>query len=149
MAPIDERAGLRLDGRPLVAASRRSARPAWPARRSNSPPTPNGDRLSYDLVSLPDHGVLTKPDGTPVVGTSAGMTNVGVVLRYQPVANYNGPDQLVFLRGQTEASLPAAVSLTITPVSDAPRFTSTPRWRSPRTPSWSTTPKPSTSRAAR
>ncbi len=74
------------------------------------------------LASLPDHGVLTKPDDTPL----SGMSNVGVVLRYQPAANYAGPDQIVFLvRDQTEASVPAAVSLTITPVNDAPRFTST------------------------
>jgi subtilisin family serine protease len=66
----------------------------------------DGDPLTYSVVSGPTHGVLT---GTPPN------------LSYTPAPNYNGPDALTFrARDAARDSNLATVSITITPVNDAP-----------------------------
>jgi predicted extracellular nuclease len=65
-----------------------------------------GDTLSYSVVAGPAHGSLS--------GTGASLT-------YTPAANYNGPDSFTFKANDgTADSNVATVSITITPVNDAP-----------------------------
>jgi hypothetical protein len=67
---------------------------------------PDGDALTYSIVSQPSHGILS---GTPPSLTYVGNTN------------YNGPDSFVFRvsDGRLE-SLPATITITVLPVNDAP-----------------------------
>ncbi|KAF0219268.1 MAG: putative hemagglutinin/hemolysin [Geobacteraceae bacterium] len=66
----------------------------------------DGDPLTYSVVTQPAHGALT--------GTAPNLT-------YQPLLNYNGPDSFTFKANDgTADSAAAAVSLTVTPVNDAP-----------------------------
>jgi VCBS repeat-containing protein len=66
----------------------------------------DGDALTYSIVTPPAHGVLT--------GTAPNVT-------YVPQANYNGPDSFTFVaRDASLTSNVATVSLTVTPVNDAP-----------------------------
>ncbi len=66
----------------------------------------DGDTLSYSLVSGPSHGALS--------GTMPNLT-------YTPAANYNGPDSIVVKANDgTVDSNQATVSITVTPVNDAP-----------------------------
>jgi len=67
---------------------------------------PDGDALSYRVLTSPAHGTLT---GTPPA------------LTYRPAANWSGSDSFTFDVSDGTASSPAAtVSLTVTPVNDAP-----------------------------
>lgn len=64
------------------------------------------DDLTYTIVDGPDHGTLS--------GTGATRT-------YTPNANYNGPDRFTFKANDgTVDSNTATVSITVTPVNDAP-----------------------------
>ncbi|MCW3796695.1 cadherin-like domain-containing protein [Sphingomonas sp. BN140010] len=74
---------------------------------------PNGDVLSYALVSGPQHGTLTfNPDGT---------------YSYAPDADFNGTDAFSFKAGDGALdSAPATVSLTVNPLNDAPVLSGTP-----------------------
>ena len=65
-----------------------------------------GDALTYTIVDAPLHGILS--------GSGAERT-------YTPVANYNGPDSFTFKAsdGALDSNV-ATVSLTVTPVNDAP-----------------------------
>jgi len=69
----------------------------------------DGDTLSYTLVTPSAHGSVT------ILGNTA---------TYTPVANYNGTDSFTFAAsdGQLQ-SASATVSLTVTPVNDAPVLT--------------------------
>lgn len=65
-----------------------------------------GAVLSFQVVDPPAHGTLS--------GTGAEVT-------YTPVANFNGTDTFRFVSQDGQASsIPASVTLTITPVNDAP-----------------------------
>ena len=67
---------------------------------------PDGDVLNWNIVSAPQHGVLT--------GTGPDRT-------YQPAANYNGSDNFTFVANDgTADSNTGTVSINITPVADAP-----------------------------
>ncbi len=67
---------------------------------------PDNDTLTFVIVSDPSHGALS--------GTGANRT-------YTPAANYNGADSFTFrVDDGTTNSAVATVSLTITPVNDAP-----------------------------
>lgn len=67
---------------------------------------PEGDPLTYTLLSPPQHGTLT--------GSAAGRT-------YTPDANYFGSDSFTYrVSDGTSQSNVATVSLTITPVNDVP-----------------------------
>jgi hypothetical protein len=66
----------------------------------------DGDALAFAVVTGPAHGTLT---GTPPA------------LTYTPAANYHGPDGFTFTASDGGAtSAPATVSITVTPVNDAP-----------------------------
>ena len=66
----------------------------------------DGDPIGFTLGVGPTHGVLT---GTPPS------------LIYTPAANYNGPDSFTFTTSDGAlSSLPATVSITVTPVNDRP-----------------------------
>ena len=65
-----------------------------------------GDTLSFVVVTQPAHGALT--------GTAPNLT-------YTPAANYNGPDSFTFKVNDGHVdSTTATVSITVTPVNDAP-----------------------------
>ena len=66
----------------------------------------DGDALTFAIVTLPTNGTLS--------GTAPNLI-------YQPATNHNGLDSFIFIAndGQTN-SAPATVSITITPVNDAP-----------------------------
>ena len=68
---------------------------------------PDGDALSYGVVTGPAHGTLVfNPNGT---------------FTYTPAANYSGPDTFTYrVTDANGASATAVVSLTVTPVNDAP-----------------------------
>ncbi|WP_309386122.1 Ig-like domain-containing protein, partial [Cerasicoccus frondis] len=68
---------------------------------------PDGDTLTFSLASQPSHGVLSlAADGA---------------FTYTPPLNYNGADAFSFQVDDGQAvSAPSTVSLTITPVNDAP-----------------------------
>ncbi len=67
---------------------------------------PDGDSLSYSIVTGPSHGKLsgTEPD-----------------VVYTPEENYDGPDSFTFKANDDIVdSVPATVSLMVTPIDDAP-----------------------------
>jgi len=66
---------------------------------------PDGDALSYSVVSGPAHGTLS--------GTAPNLT-------YTPAANYHGPDQLTFRVSDGTATSEAVVTVTVKPVNDPP-----------------------------
>ena len=67
---------------------------------------PDGNPLTYSVVTQPGHGSLS--------GTAPHLT-------YTPAANYNGADSFTFkVNDGTVDSAPATVSITVTPVNDAP-----------------------------
>jgi len=71
--------------------------------------SPDGNPLTYQLLAAPTHGAFTGLN-----------TNTGV-LTYQPATNYNGPDAFTFrVSDGFTNSLVATVSITVTPVNDAP-----------------------------
>jgi VCBS repeat-containing protein len=67
----------------------------------------DGDTLQYSVVGQPSHGdVSMNPNGT---------------FTYTPDADYNGPDSFTFKANDgSEDSNTASVSITVTPVNDAP-----------------------------
>ena len=66
----------------------------------------DGDPLTFAIVTPPAHGTLT---------------GSGAVRTYTPAADYHGPDSFTFkVNDGTLDSVPATVSLNITPVNDAP-----------------------------
>ena len=70
----------------------------------------DGDTLTAALVAGPQHGALS--------------LNLDGSFTYAPAADYNGADSFVYRAGDgTTLSEPATVTLTITPVNDAPTLT--------------------------
>jgi hypothetical protein len=66
----------------------------------------DGDTLTYSVVTGPDHGTLA--------GSAPSLT-------YTPAANYSGPDSFAFKANDGKAdSNVATVTITVTPVNDAP-----------------------------
>jgi hypothetical protein len=66
----------------------------------------DGDPLTFAVASQPAHGTLT--------GTPPNLT-------YTPALNYHGPDSFTFTASDgTATSAPATLSITVTPVNDAP-----------------------------
>ena len=75
----------------------------------------DGDPLTFAIVANPTQGTLGAI--TPINATSASVA-------YTPNPNANGADSFTFSANDGQASsLPATVSITITPVNDAPSFT--------------------------
>ena len=70
---------------------------------------PDGDALTYSIVSGPTNGTLS---------------GSGANLIYTPTANYNGPDSFTYkVNDGTLDSAAVAVALMVTPVNDPPSFT--------------------------
>jgi VCBS repeat-containing protein len=68
---------------------------------------PDSSTLSATLVTGPAHGTLT--------------FNANGSFTYTPTANYNGPDSFTYRASDgTAQSTPATVTITVTPVNDAP-----------------------------
>ena len=66
----------------------------------------DGNALTYSVVTAPQHGVVTVSGGQAT---------------YSPAANYNGPDSFTYKANDgTVDSATATVSITVTPVNDAP-----------------------------
>ncbi|MEN6337919.1 MAG: S8 family serine peptidase, partial [Phycisphaerales bacterium] len=57
-------------------------------------PTPPG-KLTYTIASLPQHGTLTYPDGTPIVKPMALAQNASQVV-YKPAGGFLGEDSFTF-----------------------------------------------------
>ena len=68
----------------------------------------NGDTLSYSILAVPSHGTAT------MVDSSAGT------FTYSPNTNYNGNDSFTFTASDGSLLDTATVTVTITPVDDAP-----------------------------
>ena len=93
----------------------------------NGAPTANAQSVStnedvaLDITltgSDPEGTALTFTPGTPSHGTLSGT---GATRTYTPAANYNGPDSFTFTASDGSlSSAPATVSITVTPVNDAP-----------------------------
>ena len=67
---------------------------------------PDGDPLTFAVVSQPQHGVIT--------GTSPNLV-------YTPAQDYNGSDSFTYKANDGKVdSAPAAVTITINPINDAP-----------------------------
>ncbi len=64
------------------------------------------DPFTAVIATQPTHGTITlNPNGT---------------FSYSPVANYNGPDFFTYRATDTKPGAPATVTITVTPVNDAP-----------------------------
>jgi uncharacterized repeat protein (TIGR01451 family) len=93
---------------------------------------PDGNTLSYKIMNLPANGALY--DGSSVFATH--ITSIGTSgyvlssnqVTYLPDPNYNGPDSFQFKAsdGSLDSSA-TTVSLTVTPVNDAPTASATPQ----------------------
>ena len=94
----------------------------------------DGDALTYTITTPLANGTLT-PTGTPGIYT------------YTPNANFTGPDSFTYTVSDGTLTDTGTVSVTVTPVNDAPTPSTTPP-PSPRTPPptrstcWPTTPTP-------
>lgn len=77
---------------------------------------PDGDALTFSITTQPAFGTL---------GSITQLTPTTASVTYTPNADVNGGDSFAFTvnDGQVNALLPALVSITITPVNDAPSFT--------------------------
>ena len=75
---------------------------------------PDGNPLTYDLVTGPIHGTLT--------GTAPNLTYLPAA--NYPAGNFNGADSFTFtVRDASLTSAVATVSITVTPVNDPPQAT--------------------------
>lgn len=86
-----------------------------------------GDTLTYEILTLPTNGDLyASTDTTFTTPLTAGVISGNSIL-YKPDANYNGTDTFNYnVTDGTATSSAATALITITPVNDAPIFTSTP-----------------------
>ena len=73
---------------------------------------PDGDDLTYTIITNPTHGTITV---------------VGSVITYTPDLDYNGPDSFTYKAndGKVDSNV-STVSITVTPVNDAPVISSIP-----------------------
>ena len=100
----------------------------------NDPPTANGQAVSTPedtaaAITLTGSDLENDPLSYAVVtGPADGvLSGIAPNLTYTPNLNYFGPDSFTFtVNDGTVDSLPATVSITVTPVNDAPVITSTP-----------------------
>jgi PKD repeat protein len=96
-----------VDNRPPVAADQAAAtNEDEPVAVTLAATDPDGDALSYEVVSGPSHGALS---------------GVAPDLTYTPAADYNSSDAFSFRvnDGQADSNL-ATISIAITPVNDPP-----------------------------
>jgi large repetitive protein len=75
----------------------------------------DGDILIFAITDLPDNGVLG-----PIITTGPTTATVN----YTPNLNYNGPDSFTYKASDDKgAEDTATISITVSPVNDAPTFT--------------------------
>ncbi|MBK8039286.1 MAG: tandem-95 repeat protein [Verrucomicrobiaceae bacterium] len=96
---------------PVASAQSRSTAEDTALNGTLSADDQDGDTLTFALQTAPQHGVVA------ITGSS---------FTYTPDADYHGADSFAFTANDgTESSAPATVSLTVTPVNDAPTATPT------------------------
>jgi large repetitive protein len=80
---------------------------------------PDGDSLSFSIVSGPQHGSL---GAIGAVSCSGSPSACSAEVQYTPAANYNGPDSFTFKTndGHLDSTTNGTISITVTPVNDAP-----------------------------
>ena len=77
-----------------------------------------GNALTFSIVGNPTHGTLSAITGTSCTGTPSSCS---ASVTYTPAANYNGADSFTFkVNDGSLDSAAATVSITVTPVDDAP-----------------------------
>jgi hypothetical protein len=92
--------------KPIANAQSVSTDEDTPVNVTLSGSDPDGDSLSYTVVTQPDHGTLT-----------GNVPN----LKYTPTANYTGNDSFTFKVNDRQVdSADATVTITVTPINDPP-----------------------------
>ena len=92
----------------------------------------DGDSLNYMITALPKDGKLYNGVGTNGGEITSASDDdpyrlISDQVTYVPSTDYNGPDSFEFLANDgTKNSNPATVSITVTPVNDAPRMLAPP-----------------------
>jgi hypothetical protein len=80
---------------------------------------PDGDASSFAIGSSPSHGTLGSIGPVTCSGATPNVCTADVT--YTPDANFNGADSFTFTANDgVSTSAPATVSITVTPVNDAP-----------------------------
>ncbi|MCK5803155.1 MAG: tandem-95 repeat protein, partial [Lentisphaeria bacterium] len=101
------------NGAPTVVGAAVATDEDVPTTVTLSGTDPEGDALTYTIVSQPEHGMLGTVLGTTVV--------------YTPDADWNGVDSFLYGASDGEsAGAGAVVTVTVSPVNDAPTFESEP-----------------------
>ena len=91
--PIDIIANSANNGAPTVPDVTVTTAPGQSISYQLSGSDPDGDALTYELVSLPAHGTLRGPSGAPL---ALGKVNYGYLF-YQPDGGYEGNDTFTYL----------------------------------------------------
>src|SRR5207248_7676750 len=79
----------------------------------------DGDPLTFAIVSGPTHGTLGSIGSVTCTGTTPNNCSANVT--YTPAPNFNGSDSFTYkVNDGTVDSVGATVSITVTPVNDAP-----------------------------
>src|SRR5439155_54119 len=79
----------------------------------------DGDARAFTVITPPEHGTL---GSIGTVSCSGSPSNCSENVTYTPFADYNGDDSFTYMVTDIHSveSTPATVSLTVTPVNDAP-----------------------------
>ena len=84
---------------------------------------PDGNVVSFTIVTVPTGGVLTKANGTPIANNTVLTPEEAANLVFVPAPNFNGnPGNIEFfvIDNDGNVSAPVAVTITVTPVNDPP-----------------------------
>jgi hypothetical protein len=103
---------------PTAQAQSATTREDTPVTLTLTGSDPDSDPLTFSIVTPPAHGTL---------GPLTAPTSTSVQVVYTPAANFNGADSFTFQVDDGQGGHnTATVSLTVTPVNDAPSFTAGP-----------------------
>ncbi len=79
------------------------------------------DALNFIVTDGPDHGSLGVSVGTPVAADCTAANSCTLNVQYTPAANFSGSDSFKFKANDGQAdSAEVTVSITVSPVNDAP-----------------------------